>query len=237
MSGSRQRTVGVLGGMGPAATADFFNRIVAAEAGRPDPERTRLIIDNNPHVPDRNEASAGRGRSPARVLAGMAQGLERAGAEFLVMPCNAAHAYEAEIRAATPLPFVSMIAATADAVRRDLPGARRVGVLAAGACLEAGLYQTALAERGLQPVTPDPQAQAWFMELLYRIKAGDVGQGARAEMADLAQRLAEAGAQALIAGCTEVPLVLSDANAPLPLVSSTQALVERTLHFANTGAP
>lgn len=234
---ARPPTVGVLGGMGPAATADFFNRIVAAENdGRADQQRTRLIIDNNPHVPDRNLVADGEGRSPGPVLAEMARGLERAGAELLVMPCNAAHAYEAEIRAATPLPFISMIEASAAAVGRNAPGARRIGLLAADACLDARLYQSALERLGLEPVTPTAEDQARFMDLLYRIKSGASGAGEQAEMAALARALVARGAQALIAGCTEVPLVLSDANAPAPLISSTDVLVERTLHDARAEA-
>ncbi len=226
------RTAGVLGGMGPAATADFFARVVAAARGGRDQDHIRLIIDNNPFVPDRNAAAAGQGGSPGAVLADMARGLERAGAEFLVMPCNAAHAYAAEIEAATPLPFLSMIAATVDALAATCPSAGRVGVLAADGCLQAHLYQKALAGRGFDPVLPGRAEQVRFMALLYRIKAGELGADARREMALLASHLVRLGADALIAGCTEVPLVLTPEDAPAPLIDCTPALVAVTLAYA-----
>lgn len=225
---------GVLGGMGPAATADFFARVVAAGAGGRDQDHIRLIIDNNPFVPDRNAAAAGDGPSPGGVLAGMARGLERAGADFLVMPCNAAHAYAAEIRAATRLPFIDMIEAAVDVtVRMGVGG--QVGVLAADACLQARLYQDALAARGLEAVVLDEAAQARFMALLYRIKAGELGPAAQGEMAALAAELVGQGAQAIVAGCTEVPLVLDAAAVSVPLPSSTDALVQATLARARGG--
>ena len=80
------KTVGVLGGMGPAATLDFFQRVLASSGATRDSEHVRLIIDCNPFVPDRNAAVAGTGPSSGPALADMAQGLERAGAELLVMP-------------------------------------------------------------------------------------------------------------------------------------------------------
>lgn len=231
---ARPLTVGVLGGMGPAATADFFSRVVAAEAGLPDQERTRLIIDNNPAVPDRNRARAGEGPSPGPALAAMARGLERAGAELLVMPCNAAHAWRADILAATDLPFVDMIAETVAAARREAPRARQIGVLVADGCLLARLYQAALAEVGIEALMLGPEAQAGFMALLYRIKAGETGAEARGEMAVFAEQLATAGAQAIIAGCTEVPLVLSPDAVSVPLISSTDVLVEAALRRARS---
>lgn len=232
MSRVRSKTVGVLGGMGPAATADFFSRVVAACSGGRDQDHIRLIIDNNPFVPDRNAAAGGEGPSPGPVLAEMARGLERAGAELLVMPCNSAHAYKADILAGTSLPFVDMIQHTARAVGRSAPNARRVGVLAADGCLEAGLYQAALADRGLEALILTPERQAAFMALLYRIKAGELGSAARTAMAALAADLADAGAQTIIAGCTEAPLVLAAQDSPVPLVDCTDVLVGATVAHA-----
>src|SRR5262249_24822880 len=117
MSGGA-RTVGVLGGMGPAATLDFFARVLAATSAGRDQDHIRLIIDCNPAVPDRNEAVAGKGPSPVPLLSAMAQGLEGAGAELLVMPCNAAHAFLRELAQSTALPIVSIIDVTVEETRR-----------------------------------------------------------------------------------------------------------------------
>ncbi|NEX92127.1 amino acid racemase [Caulobacter sp. 17J65-9] len=229
---SVRKTVGVLGGFGPAATVDFFDRVLKATPASRDQDHLRLIIDNNPLAPDRNAAIAGTGPSPGPALAAMAQGLERAGADFLVMPCNTAHAFQAEIEAATRLPFVSLISETVKATRAERPDARRVGVLATSGCLTAGLYPKAFAAEGVDTVVPEGELLERFMTLIYAIKAGDTGPAARAEMAAIGQALVDQGAQALIAGCTEVPLVLGAHDAAVPLISSTDVLVARTVAYA-----
>ena len=148
------------------------------------------------------------------------------------MACNAAHGWEADIRAAIKVPFLSMIGETAECVAALSPRPRRVGLLAADACLKASLYQDALSARGIEPIGLEEAAQAELMTLIYAIKSGDVGKDVRARMAGLAEALLGRGASAVIAGCTEVPLVLGRGELSAPLVSSTDVLVERVIRFA-----
>jgi aspartate racemase len=165
----------------------------------------------------------------------MARGLERAGAEMLVMPCNTGHAFAGAIVAASNLPFIDLIEATCDeAVSHK---AARVGVLAADGCLQAGLYQHALARRHVTPILLEPRAQARFMSLLFAIKAGDRGSSVRAGMETLADELVAAGAQALVAGCTEVPLVLGPQEVAVPLTDSLDALARATIAAATRASP
>lgn len=224
------KTVGVIGGMGPAATVHFMGRVLALTPARTDQDHLRLIVDNNSGVLDRNAAVAGSGPSPAPVLVAMARGLQRAGAEMLVMPCNTAHAFAGAIVAASDLPFIDLIEAASDeAVSHH---ASRVGVLAADGCVQAGLYQHALARRHVAPILLDPRAQARFMSLLYDIKAGDRGPDVCAGMKALAGELVGAGAQAVVAGCTEVPLVLGPEDVSVPLTDSLDALARATIAAA-----
>lgn len=227
------RTLGVLGGMGPAATLDFHSKLLAADAGAlVDQDHLRVIIDSNPLVPDRNLAVAGRGPSPGPVLADMARGLERAGAQGLVMVCNAAHAFRADVEAAVAVPLIGIVEATAQAAVLRLPGLERAGVLASSGCLDARLYPDAFAPLGVEVVEPRGVWRERFMALLYRVKAGEVGEASRGEMRAIAEALVGEGAQAVVAGCTEVPLVLDDGELPVPLVDSTAALVAAALAFA-----
>ena len=230
------RTLGVLGGMGPAATLDFHSKLLAADAGAlVDQDHLRVIIDSNPLVPDRNLAVAGRGPSPGPVLADMARGLERAGAQGLVMVCNAAHAFRADIEAAVAVPLIGIVEATVQAAVRRVPGLERAGVLASSGCLDARLYPDAFAPLGVGVVEPRGVWRERFMALLYRIKAGEVGEASRGEMRAIAEALVGEGAQAVVAGCTEVPLVLDDGELPVPVVDSTAALVAAALAFARDG--
>jgi len=232
MSGPHRLTVGVLGGLGPEATLDLFAKVLAHTPAERDQDHLHLIIDNDPSVPNRNEAVAGTGPSPGPQLAAMARRLEAAGADFLVMPCNAAHAFQDAIEGAVRIPFVSIVEeAVADACARA-PDGVRVGVLAAAGALDAGLYQQAFARRGIDVLVPTGAAREAFMTLLYRIKGGDKGEPVRRGMRALADSMAAQGAAAVVAGCTEVPLVLGQDDLALPLVDATDALARAAVALA-----
>lgn len=241
MSDKTDRVVGVLGGLGPEATLDFMakllDRTTALTGASTDQEHLHLLVDCNPKVPNRNRAVAGTGPSPAPDLAAMARRLDAAGADLLVMACNTAHHWEADIRAATGLPFLSILDATLEALRRQAPEARTVGVLATEGTRAARLYETSLERAGYRPVGFDDAAQARFMELLYRIKAGERGADIRAAMRSLAEGLAEQGADAIVAGCTEVPLVLGPGDLSLPFIDSSLALADLTVRIAKRLQP
>jgi aspartate racemase len=222
----------VIGGLGPQATLDFFAKVLANTPATDDQDHLHLLIDSNPQVPDRNAAVAGTGPSPAATLVAMAKRLERSGADFLVMPCNAAHAFAESIREAVAIPFVSIIEETRDEVVQRFPDARHVGVLASSGCVDAGLYQEAFAEHGIDVVAPADDDMKEFMQLIYRIKTGDRTDAVREAMRGVAEGLVQRGAQVIVGGCTEVPLVLGERDAPWPLVNSTDILVAKAIQYA-----
>ncbi len=226
------RVMGVLGGMGPAATLDFMAKVYAADRAAVEQDRVRLIIDCNPAVDDRNLATRGEGPSPGPALAAMARGLEAAGAEFLVIACNTAHAWIGEVAAAVDVPVLSMIESACEAAAAQIPDAKRIGLLAGQGCLGAGVYQRAFAARGWTAILPGPQNQAAFMDALYRVKSGAMGAAERMAFMACAQEVAAAGAEVVIAGCTEVPLLLTPRDLAIPLIDATQALAERAVAWA-----
>ncbi|MBX2803954.1 MAG: amino acid racemase [Myxococcales bacterium] len=223
------RVMGVLGGLGPDATLDFFGKVLRRTGATTDQEHLPILIHNDPRIPSRNDAMAGTGPSPGPGLVAAAQSLQRAGADFLVMPCNAAHHWLPEITAAVDLPFLSIVDVTVAATQRL--GVQRVGVLAADSCMKADLYPPALRAAGLEVALPTQDGQRGFMELLAQIKAGDTSPPVRQGMAELASALR---AEAVVAGCTEIPLVLSDGDVPFPVVASTDELVEAAIAHARS---
>ena len=226
------KTVGVIGGMGPAATLDFLVKLHAATPAASDGDHLHVITDNDPRRADRNAAMAADGQSPGPSIAATATMLAAAGAEVLVMPCNAAHAWADDIVAATPLPFVSIIAAAVTATRAAIPGATRVGLLAVEATHAARLYHDGFGAEDKGGVTILAPDMAAFMPLIFAVKAGDTGPAVRAAMATQAAALVAAGAEVLLAACTEVPLVFGPADATVPVISATDALVTATLAAA-----
>lgn len=226
------KTIGILGGMGPAATVDLYAKIIAATNAARDQDHPRVLIDSNPALPDRNGAIDGKTPSPGPALGAMAEGLERQGADLVAMACNTAHAFQTDIEAVLTVPFISMIDATADAALTQAPGARVVTVMAAEGCVHAGLYQRAFAARGVEAIVAAGDALDAFMQLIWRIKGGDTGADLRARMRDFALAMLHADSGALIAGCTEVPLVLRQQDVPVPLVDSSDALARRLVALA-----
>ena len=226
-------TAGVLGGMGPDATVDFMTKVIAATSAATDQDHARMLVDHNPKVPNRQTALLGNGEDPGPVLAAMAKGLQDAGADFLVMPCNTAHAFASDIRAAVSIPLVSIIDVTVDACRDR--GA--VGVLATDGCLKTGIYQDALRQANIECVLPDADETAEIMRLISAIKAGDRSEAVATGMRDVANAQVARGACAIIAGCTEIPLVLTDNLLAVPLVSSTDLLAELTAAIASGKRP
>ena len=149
----------------------------------------------------------------------MAAGLRDGGAQVLAIACNTAHAFANEVRA-SGLPLVDMLEVAGQAAKAV--GAARVGVLGTGLAL--GLYRDRLSHQDLEVVTLDDHEQVEFMALLYRIKLGALGQDSRETMTALARRLIGKGAQAVVAGCTEVPLVLGGEDLAVPFIDATEAL-------------
>ena len=222
------KTAGVIGGMGPDATVDFMAKVLAATPASKDQDHVHLLVDQNPKVPDRQAAQAGGGEDPGPAMAAMARGLEQAGADFLVMPCNMAHAFAEHIRNAVSIPLVSIIDVAVDACGDDVP----VGVLTTRGCLDAGIYQAAFATAGIEAVPPNETEVAELMRLVAAIKTGDRSQAIARAMQSLAKALTGRGAKAIIAACTEIPLVLTPDMLDVPLVSSTDVLAEATVAIA-----
>ena len=227
------KTAGVIGGMGPEATVDIMARVIAATPASTDQEHVRLLVDQNPKVPSRQAAQVGKGEDPGPAMVAMAKGLEQGGADFLVMPCNTAHAFAQPVRSAVSIPLVSIIDVTVDACREY----ENVGVLTTPGCFDAGLYQDALATAGLAAVLPDETEVAEMMRLVAAVKSGDRSEAIARGMRSLAAALVDRGAQAVVAACTEIPLVLTPDMLDVPLVSSTDVLAEITVAIATGARP
>lgn len=225
------RPVGILGGMGPEATVLLMQKVLRAVPARDDADHVPLIVHQNPQVPSRIAALIeGTGEDPAPVLAEMARGLHAAGAQALAMPCNTAHAYAATIRAAAPLPFLDMIAASARHLSGAGVGARRVGMLASPATRRAGVFDAPFAAAGLDAVfLPD---EGGLLPLIRAVKAGAAPAGLGPGLRDAARALSDAGADYLLVACTELSLLTDHLDGARPWVDSLDLLTAEIVAFA-----
>lgn len=231
----RDLLVGVIGGMGPDATVDFMARVLALTPARVDQDHVRMLVDQNPKIPNRQRAILENAESPAPVLAAVAARLEACDCDFLVMPCNTAHAFADEIRRAVSIPLISIIDVTMD--RAETNGAERVGLMVTRACLESGIYQAQMESAGLGPILQTNGELAELTELIALIKTGEHGESVAERMRTLADALVARGADTIVLACTEIPIVLDRSHVSVPLFSSTDILAAETVLLATGQKP
>lgn len=224
--------IGILGGMGPAATADFYAKLVSMTPGRSDQDHLRTVIWSDPTIPDRTEALLGNGPDPTPWLLNGGRVLREAGATIIAIPCNTAHAFVPRIADHVGLPIIHMIGEVADHLTTLRPAVRTAGLLATTGTVRAGLYQEWLDRYGIRLVLPDDADQdGEVMAAIRAVKAGTLGT-ATASLTRAARRLTARGAQAIIAGCTEIPLGLPSDAVGVPLIDPAailaRALVRRS---------
>jgi aspartate racemase len=227
-----EKVVGVIGGMGPEATVEFLRRLVTATPANDDADHLHVIVDNNPKVPSRIKALIeGNGADPAPALAGMAQKLEAAGADFLVVPCNTAHHYLPAIRKAVRVPVLDVVDLTIAKLRALEPKPSRIGVLASPAVRMIGLFATRLSASGYEVMFPNEEDEAKLFAIIKSLKAGRAGDIHQRSYDAIAHRLSEQGADALLVACTELSL-LSVPQSHRPVFDTLDLLVEATIRTA-----
>lgn len=231
-------TIGVLGGMGPEATNRLCALITASTPARGDQDHVPVITYNNPRIPDRVRGVYGGGESPVPELARTARVLEDAGADVIVMPCNLAHFFIEDIRRAVRVPLLDMVEETVRFVVERHPLRRVVGLLASSPTIRCRLYDEPFRKHGVEVVAPnDEEQESKVMAAIYGpegIKSGrkDVP---RALLMDAARSLAAEGACVIIAGCTEVPLVLSRSDVSVPVVDPLEVVAGVAVRLALSG--
>ena len=216
-----KKTIGILGGMGPEATAYFFELIIKNTQAKKDQDHIPLIIYSNPRVPPRTDAILKRGPSPLSALLRGTKILRQAGADFIVMPCLTAHFYYPQIKAREKIPFLSLVEETLRYAQKKYPDLRKAGLIASTGTLESRLFHKTFAKKGIDIICPGRQEQKQVMEAIFGkegIKAGQTSGHPKRLILEVAQKLVARGAQAIIAGCTEVPLVLKEEDLPVPFL-------------------
>ena len=226
-----KKSIGILGGMGPMATADLFQKIVALTGANGDNEHIRVYIDSNASIPDRTAAILDGGEDPLPAMTDSLRKLEACGADCIIMPCNTAHYFLPRLTEISERPFVSMIGAAAGACRRRFPG-KTAAILATKGTLSAELYQKALTAQGVPFLVPDAAEQEALMDVIYRgVKAGAPPSQYREAFCSAAESLARRGAEVFLLACTELPLAVRELRLNMPCVDPTEELAKAAIRF------
>lgn len=220
---------GILGGMGPAATAAFYAKVVERTPASCDQDHLRVAIWADPTVPDRVGAVLADGTDPYPAILAGARQLGSLGATAVAMPCHTAHVFLPRLVEDTGLNFVDMVAETTAALERRARGAGTlgaVGVLGTRATLASDLYQARLREAGFDVVLPEEPAQTDVDLAIKGVKQGDPG-AAGAHLGHAVRALGSAGATLIVLACTELPLAAGHLTEPhTALLDPTELLAD-----------
>lgn len=230
---SKLKTVGVLGGMGPQATILFQQRILAAVEAEDDADHLPLIIDMNPQVPSRLRwLLENKGEDPTPTLVKMARGLETAGAQALVMPCNTAHHFAPQIAAAVDIPFIDMVnRSSCIASKHSSPG-DQVGILASPATDKIKLFENALSFYQLRALYPTNPVE--LLACIRRIKSNGATVADEELLATTSKLLEQSGASCLVVGCSEFSLITDAIQVDIPVIDTIDVLVNEVLNFSTS---
>ncbi len=233
MSQGGDKVIGILGGMGPEATVDLFLKIVKLTPASRDQDHLRVIVDSNPKIPDRTAYVLGRGEDPFPALLSTALNLKRAGADFLIMPCNTAHYFIERLEREAGIPFISIVEAAIEELREKVLSPAKVGILATDGTIKTGIYHKGLEKLGFTPVIPSEKGQRLVMRSIYEgVKAGRLEE-AKSWIRVPVDELISYGVKAIILGCTELPLLFKDNKiGEVYLVDATLALAKKAVKVA-----
>ena len=227
----KEKVIGIIGGMGPMATADLFSKLIRMTDAACDAEHIHILVDNNPKTPDRTQAILYGTESPLPHLVRSANRLEQAGADFLLIPCITSHYYFPELTSATRIPVMSMIEETAKELRQK--AVSKVVLLATDGTRKAGVFDCVFAQYGIEILHLHAEAQSALMDVIYKgVKAGNSAWDTSYLNAEI-EKLLAAGAEAVVLGCTELPLAAKMYGICGTLVDPTDILARSAI--ANAG--
>lgn len=223
---SEQR-LGILGGMGPQATQDFYQRILDRTDAACDQEHLPTLILSDTGMPDRTTAILGGDAEGCyqRLLAD-ARLLERSGCTVLAIPCNTSHYFADRLQAQLHIPIIHMIRETVAAIQAM--GKKTVGILATDGTVQTGIYQKELTAAGLTPVTMPERLQKTVMSIIYdEIKKGETG--SREKFGEVDAWLRQAGCDCAILGCTELSVYRALHSLPPYYMDAMEVLAEQAI--------
>ena len=230
-----ERVIGILGGMGPEATLNCFDKILRNTPAHTDQDHLQIIIANNPKIPDRTQAVLDNGPSPLPLLIKGCASLQKAGADFFIIPCVTAHYFVDELKNVAERPILSILDVVVEAIGRQNPEMKKVGLLGTNGTVQSGIFQKRLATANIGIVTCTDKVQQQVMGAIYDIKMDKPSRSRKEitrELAGAARHLIEQGAQGIIAGCTEIPLALTQADVTIPYFDSLSILARAAIREA-----
>ena len=225
------KTLGIIGGMGPLATVNLFNKIIINTDAQNDQEHIHMLIDNNTNIPDRTAFLLGKGEDPTEELIKSAIRLEKAGADFLVMPCNTAHYFYENIKEKINIDFLNMIEETVKFIQLNYPNNKKIGLLSTDGTLKAKIYDLYFNKQNIQVINPRKETQSSIMDIIYGIKGGKKEIQIDGIYSAVEEFKAK-GVEVFVLGCTELSVVNEICVLEGNFVDALNVVAKRAIEFA-----
>ena len=226
-----KKTIGILGGMGPLATADLYRKIIEHTRADRDNDHIRVYIDGNAAIPDRTAAILHGGEDPVPEMLSALRHLEACGADCIIMPCNTAHYFLPRLQEQTALPILNMQRITARVCRERFPG-KTAAILATDGTIQSGLFNRALDAEGVRWIRPGESEQKTLMHLIYDVvKASGPMEPENENWNAVLNALRGQGADLFILGCTELPVLSGALHSEGPFLDPTDELAKEAIRF------
>jgi aspartate racemase len=228
---NKNKVIGILGGMGPEATMQLYQYILANTPADQDQDHISTIIYSLPQIPDRTKAILENGEDPVPLMIYGAKVLENAGADFILIACNTAHKFIKQVQPHLSIPILNMIEETFLSTKRQYPKCKKVGLLATSGTIKTRIYHNVFEPKGLQIIVPDEKMQQdCVMDAIYKIKKGQKNEAIKNSLDTAIIHLFEKGAEVVILGCTELPLIVSSENNILPIINPTEIIARAAIN-------
>lgn len=221
------KTIGIIGGQGPETTAKFYIGLITecrkinGEAYPP------IIINSIPLLLSIENDVAVLGKNENQMLPYLldsAKLLEKAGADFGVIPCNTAHIFIDEVRKSVNIPFLSIIEETVEFSKAEK--IKNISLLATNKTVSSGLYAKSFESSGVNLLTPDSQDQDILSKIISRILNGEKNNQDKEIILNILKKLQAQGAEAVIFGCTDLQLLLDKKDSNMPVIDTVDVLVK-----------
>lgn len=228
----KDKVVGILGGMGPEATIDLFSNIVAESNAKNDHDHLRIIIDNNPKMPSRQDAILNGGENPGPAMAETAKNIEDAGADFIIIGANTAHYFYDYVKDAVDIPVLHIIDETVLETIKIVDKVKKVGVLATAGAMKTKMYENSFNKFGIEVVEIPEEIQELIDNSIFSFKYDGLTNKNEEMMLKAVKFLIDNKAEVLIMGCTEIPLVLRNKKLPVKLINPNDVISRIAVKYA-----
>lgn len=223
------KTIGILGGMGPMATCDLMKKIIDHTDAACDQEHLRICIDSNTNIPDRTSAIIGQGKDPRPEMIKSAVRLQGMGADVLIVSCNTAHYFLDDVEKCVDIPVLHMPRETAKELQRQ--GVRTAALLATDGTVRCGLYDQELKAQGIVCVHPNIEEQEMIMSLIYDYVKAGITYPHVEKIRKMQERLKKQGVECMILGCTELPIAFAQWDTIIPIIDPTDVLAQSAIRY------